>query len=71
MSRKKEQAKPYYSVAHEYADSLKAFQEAAMMLYTQVNTSLQLLGSRPERAKELLEMLREPAEKYRLAVHGE
>lgn len=76
MAKKKEPAKPYYSVAHEYADSFEAFKNASSSLYNAVTSLISLeedLKENPtsEAIEKILGVLRERAEQYRQAVYGD
>ena len=70
MARKKDPAKPYNSIKHEHADSLKAFEDAAMMLHNMVNTALSLAKT-PEQSHRLIASLKEHNENFRRAAFGE
>lgn len=69
MAKKKQEARPFYDVMHEYQLSLKEYTEAAMMLHVAVTTALSLVkqGADPARA---LETLREYDERFDKAAHG-
>jgi hypothetical protein len=72
MARKKEPTKPFYSIKHDYEDSLKEFEHASMMLYNAVTTILRLEEHiKDPAAKRMVEQLREHAEHYGKVVHGE
>lgn len=76
MAKKKEPAKPYYSVAHEYADSLEAFKAASSNLYTSVTSLLSMedhLKEQPssQAVEKILSVLRDRSEEYRKAVYGD
>lgn len=73
MARQKIPPKPYYTVVHDFNDSLRAFQEASTMLYAAVSNVLSMreLISKDSTAKKLLDHLQEHAENYRKAVHGD
>lgn len=70
MAKSQKAIKPLVEVMHDYADSLKAQQDAASMLYSQVST---LLNMKVEGAihSSVRPMLQEAADNYRRAMYGE
>ena len=69
MPKKQEPPRPYYEVKHEYVASLKAFEDAATMLFNSVDTILPHWrdGKLPER---VFAQLDERLKEFRRAAYG-
>lgn len=67
---KKDPARPYWQVCHEYDASLKEYRNAASMLYESVRAAMSVCKS-PEGAFKALQMINERAEDFRKAAYGD
>lgn len=71
MARKKQPPKPYYSIRHDFVDSLSAFEQAAGLLYVSVTTILSMRDHiKDSVAQKMLGELQRQADAYAAAVHG-
>lgn len=70
MARQKDPIRPLYPVKHEYEAAMKAFLEAATMLYNAADTAVKLAETK-EAAQRGLMALKPHLEAYRLAVYGD
>jgi hypothetical protein len=71
MPKKKDMPAPFYGgVKSGYDDSLRAFLQAAMMLYTAASNAITLADSGADPAK-CLESIRPHVAAYREAAYGE
>ncbi len=67
---KKEPARPYFDVRHEYDASMQAYQSAVSMLHSAVSTAVQLAKT-PEQAMRLIATLKEHNDAFHKAAFGD